>query len=136
MEDRIKADADVSEALKNKLLAIVEKGVRLANRNVGYVRNLVVLGILAGAWLAYYVNASWSPPLSLALPVFVVLLLPVLFLGKLLSTLRDIQELPNRLEHCFSGFRRSFDDYHRQFTARVTEAKPKRKLSEDRKSVV
>ncbi len=130
MAEAVKLDAGISEALKDKLLAVVERGVGLANRNVGYVRNLAVLGLLSSAWLGFYLQQLLSSPWSVTLPLLFVLLLPVLFLGKLFFTLRDIQELPVRLEQCFRGFKSSFEDYHQQFKARIQDARHKRRLSE------
>ena len=130
MEEAIELDRKTMETLKAKLLTVIENGVALADRNTNHVRNLVILGFLAALWLSYYLHQMISPPAYIALPISLVLLLPVLFLAKLLFTLRDVRELPGRIDKCFNGFKSSFDEYHQQLKTRLDEVKRKRKLSD------
>ena len=130
MEQDIKPDLKTIESAKASLLKVVDRGVSLANRNTNHVRNLAFLGVLATLWLALYVHHSFSLSLYTVLPVYLILLLPVLFLIKLFFTLRDIQELPARLDQCFSGFKFALDEYHEQFKTRLNDAKQKRNLSD------
>lgn len=123
-------DLEIPEGLKDKLLKVVETGVRLANRNIDYVRTLAVLGIAASLWLGYYTGQLLSLSLPATLAICTVLLLPALLLGKLFFALREVQELPARLDHFLAGFKSSLEEYHQKARARLRTSEPKRRLAD------
>ncbi|MBB1089747.1 hypothetical protein HUU61_00440 [Rhodopseudomonas palustris] len=93
-------------ATLNKLLKVARVAQHVAERLLIRVGQLLILSILAAAWLSYDLMQTWQLQLSTGLWLFVLLeILPLLLLGKIYLSLQTVIDLPAQILDIISGMK-------------------------------
>ena len=84
-------------ALSGRLLDAARLAETIADKSLGKVRLLFLLGVLSALWLTYVMGKAFSFGLWPTLILFSVVILPAAMMGWLYFSLRSAQGLPQRI---------------------------------------
>ncbi len=90
----------------NKVLTLAQKAQRVAEWLLVRVGQLLILSILAAAWLSYAMMQTWQLQLSTTLWLFGLLeILPLLLLGRIYFSLQTVIDLPVQILESMAGMK-------------------------------
>ncbi len=130
MQTKPQTDPGSLDLVKGRLMQFSEKGVVVANRNKQHVRNLALLGLVSAVWVSYYFQQLFALSAMTTMTMLVVLLVPGLALGRTYFALREIGDLPRRLEQYLGTVKNSVTDYRDSVKSRLSSEAAKFRLSE------
>ena len=118
------------DLVMGRLMQFSEKGVAVANRNKQQVRNFALLGVLSALWVSYYFQQQFALSTITTTTMLVVLLVPGLALGRTYFALREIGDLPRRVEQYLGTVKNSVTDYKDRVQSNLSSRAAKFRLSE------
>lgn len=96
-------DPQTSERIKQTLLQLTQRAASIAKRGVTLVRNLFMLSLIIALWLTFFFAQQFGLSAAGVVVLLILLVPPVLMLGWLYRALREIVELPERLNAFYSS---------------------------------
>ncbi len=130
MQTKPQANPGSLDLVMGRLMQFSEKSVAVANRNKQQVRNFALLGVLSALWVSYYFQQQFALSTITTTTMLVVLLVPGLALGRTYFALREIGDLPRRVEQYLGTVKNSVTDYKDRVQSNLSSRAAKFRLSE------